>query len=104
MGMKLRSKIAADSPARIGIRIGNAGAPLEIAVFVDLCCSGSKQMFTTLFKDVYPHLEATRPGAVSFVVYHWVAPWASSSLGVNEVAIAVQRLASDKYVPFCEAI
>lgn len=101
-----RAQSLADSPLSLGIRVGAIGAPITIGLFIDLCCQQSKDMFSTVFREVHPTLEAQRPGKVAWVVHHWTKPWVASgrSLAVHEVAVAVRRLASDKYLEFCMAI
>jgi len=89
-------------PMGVGVRIGARGADtLEVGLFVDLCCAHSKALLRTILGEVYPRVRNDGMN-VSFVFYHFSQPW-SSSLALNEVAIAVRQVAPEKYADFCLA-
>jgi len=95
-----------ESPIAVGTRFGGTSSQLEVGLFIDLCCPRSKDMFTTVFKQVQPRLDAQYPQKqVAFVVHHWSRPWnGCGSLAVNEVAVAVRHVSRDMYLNFCLAV
>ncbi|KAM7191804.1 Thioredoxin-like fold [Naviculisporaceae sp. PSN 640] len=71
-----------------------------VDVYLDFACPYSAKMFTTLYYDVFTHLQ-TRFRPIQFIFRHQIQPWHPSSLLLHEAALAVLRLAPEKFWDFC---
>lgn len=57
-------------------------------------------MFKTVYEGVFPLVEKKYDGKVQFIFRHQVQPWHPSSTMTHEAAIAVLKVAPEKFWPF----
>ena len=93
------------TPARvIGHRLGSRTADIQIEMFLDLSCPFSKKMFKTVVNSVYPAIEATHPGVVSFLDMSVPQPWHPQSSILHECALAAEAVDPCKYFDYANAV
>jgi hypothetical protein len=61
-------------------------------------------MFSTVYNDVYPLVQQKYAGKVQFIFRQQIQPWHPSSTLVHEAAVAVLRVAPEKFFAFSAAL
>ncbi|KAK9450021.1 thioredoxin-like protein [Limtongia smithiae] len=80
-------------------------APHTIDLYLDYVCPFSGKMFNTVYNNLLPAIaEIYPPGTFTFVFRQVVQPWHPVSTLVHETAIAVERLAPEKFWEFSNAL
>ncbi|KXX74948.1 hypothetical protein MMYC01_208507 [Madurella mycetomatis] len=75
-------------------------------IYLDYVCPFSAKIFRTLTQHVIPHIRSSPALAprVQLIFRQQIQPWHPSSTLVHEAALAVQRLAPDKFWDFSAAL
>lgn len=99
-GQKLH--FAALSPTATGV----APQAHTLELFLDFVCPFSAKMFNTLYNSVAPVIKEnpTFASGVQILLRQQVQPWHPSSTLVHEAAVAVLKLAPEKYWEFSNAL
>lgn len=75
-----------------------------VELYLDYTCPYSKKMFFTLCHDTIPELQHPVADKVEFIFRQQIQPWHPSSTLVHEAALAVLKLAPEKFYPFSAAL
>lgn len=78
---------------------GLARAPHTLEFYLDYCCPYSAKIFRSLVKSIIPMIKANPKWADSMVIIfrQQVQPWHPSSTLLHESALAVMRIAPEKF-------
>lgn len=73
-----------------------------LEIYLDYCCPFSAKIFKTLTDVVVPAIKANHDWSASlnFIFRQQVQPWHPSSTLMHEAALAVMRVAPDRFWPF----
>ncbi|RDB19785.1 hypothetical protein Hypma_012898 [Hypsizygus marmoreus] len=85
---------------------GRADAPHTLDIFLDYVCPYSAKMALTVDKVLKPLLDAggKYDGKVKAIIRLQVQPWHSASTLTHESALAVARIAPEKFWPYSLAL
>ncbi|KAI9744391.1 MAG: hypothetical protein M1818_001920 [Claussenomyces sp. TS43310] len=79
-------------------------SPHTLELYLDYVCPFSAKLFKTVYTTVYPLIQDKYADKVQLIFRQQVQPWHPSSTLVHEAAVAVLRLAPDKFWPFSAAL
>jgi protein-disulfide isomerase len=77
-----------------------------LEIYLDYVCPFSAKLFKTLYHTVVPAVQANQAlsSGLEIIFRQQVQPWHPSSTLVHEAAVAVQRLAPEKFWEFSDAL
>mmetsp|Transcript_8107 Transcript_8107/g.23861 ORF Transcript_8107/g.23861 Transcript_8107/m.23861 type:complete len:203 (-) Transcript_8107:236-844(-) len=86
----------------LGTALNDGSSTIVVELFLDLTCPFSRKMFTTIHDGLKGG--TLGGGKAKFVFQNVVQPWHAQSTIVHEAALAVKRVAPEKFVGFCRAV
>ncbi|KAL0089647.1 thioredoxin-like protein [Phycomyces blakesleeanus] len=92
------------APQFAGHRLGSALAPNTIEIYLDYVCPFSAKIYKKLREQFWQLTEEKYPDKFQVIFRQQVQPWHASSTLVHEAALAVERINSQKFFPFSDAL
>lgn len=68
-----------------------------LELYLDFVCPYSAKLWKRINEDVIPYLEETKPNQVEIIFRQLVQPWHPSSTLTHESALAVEKVAPEKF-------
>ncbi|KAM0335312.1 hypothetical protein ACHAQA_000357 [Verticillium albo-atrum] len=98
--------VPAGTPAPASAAPGLHFQPHTLEVYLDYVCPFSAKLFKTLFEDLAPVIRQNPYWArgLEVIFRHQVQPWHPSSTLTHEAALAVLRLAPERFLDFSAAL
>jgi len=80
--------------------------PHTLELYLDYVCPFSAKLFRTVYEDVAPALRetSTSKNGVDIIIRQQVQPWHPSSTLTHEAALAVLKIAPEKFYEFSAAL
>ncbi|KAM0288021.1 hypothetical protein ACHAQH_000089 [Verticillium albo-atrum] len=97
---------SSDNPAPTSSASGVAFQPHTLEVYLDYVCPFSAKLYKTLFVDLVPTIRKNPDWArgLQVVFRQQIQPWHPSSTLTHEAALAVLRLAPERFFDFSTAL
>ncbi|KAL1972141.1 hypothetical protein VTN31DRAFT_7360 [Thermomyces dupontii] len=102
--MALNPKFAGLKLAAAGGTAAGTQTPHTLELYLDYVCPFSAKVFNTFHTQVRPIIAQKYASKLQVIFRPHVQPWHPSSTLVHEAAVAVLRIAPDKFWDFSEAL
>ncbi|KAK6538724.1 hypothetical protein TWF694_010299 [Orbilia ellipsospora] len=78
--------------------------PHTLELYLDFVCPYSAKLWKRINEDVIPYLDAKKPKQVEIIFRQLIQPWHPSSTLVHESALAVEKIAPEKFWTYSDAL
>ncbi|EEQ34947.1 conserved hypothetical protein [Microsporum canis CBS 113480] len=92
------------NPKFAGMKLGPTETRHTLELYLDYVCPFSALLFGTFYKDVLPSLPENISSCLTVIFRPQIQPWHPSSTLVHEAALAVLKLAPEKFWHFSSVL